>query len=217
MKENTEDNQLPEEEVTSEEEVAETTETDKIHPPEKKNKKKLYTILGASIFVLFVAGILVNSLLEKQAAKKEFEAYKEDYTLTLTTIKSEVDKNLEITGKTHSTWHDAIFNSDTDTDFNVAIMIMYLELESNGTLQEIKDGRENIEGRIADLKNPPDEFENLYLNLLDYYSVYTQLNELAIEPTGNINSFGDLTNSLETDASKQYNRIKPRIPEEMKD
>ncbi|MEH7524761.1 hypothetical protein V7149_16010 [Bacillus sp. JJ1503] len=215
---NTEDTTKTEDKSRLEEELAATVEVEaltQVAPQSLKNsRKRLFIFLGFGLVVMIVMGIFVSNYLKQQALQKEFEAYRDNFTLTLTTMNSEIDKNLEVTNKTQSTWHDAIFESDKD--FNVAILAMYIELEGNGTMKKIKDGREKLDGKITDLQNPPVEFENLYLDLLDYYSVYTQINELAQNPTGNLKSFGDLTNNLEAEANKEYNRIKPRIPKEMK-
>lgn len=181
---------------------------------EKKRKSKVIPIV-ILVAIIAIAGISIFLYMKKQSEIEAFNSYKDEFTVTLSLIKAESDKCVEISSQYVTTWHDAIY-SDDDIDFNLALALLYSELDENGTLADIETSKDTIDEKIANLQSIHVDFENAYLDMLDYYEIYAAIYKTASDPTGSYQSYSEEVNELESDLEKNYNRIKIRIPQEMK-
>lgn len=99
-------------------------------------------------------------------------------------------------------WHNAIWQTeDTDTDkftkpdgifaddFNDALHNLYADSDFNAKIETIVENRETVNAIIAQLKNPPDEYQAAYESLSEYYDAYLTFTSLAINATGSLNTF----------------------------
>jgi type II secretory pathway pseudopilin PulG len=192
----------------------ESVNNEEINEVIKKKKSKLVPLI-IIILVLVVAGISAFMYMGNQKEIEAFNSYKDDFTVTLSLMKSEADKCVDISNQYASTWHDAIY-SDDDIDFNMALALLYSKLEDEGTLADIEASKDTIDEKISSLQSTHVDFENAYLDLLDFYEVYAAIYKTASDPTGSYQSYSEEVNELESDLEKNYSRIKIRIPQEMK-
>ncbi|MCD5324160.1 MULTISPECIES: hypothetical protein [Pontibacillus] len=195
------------------------TQLDKEAGGEKKSnffKTKSGTItIITTVIILIIAAFMYNNYRVAKEEEEEFNTYKEDFTVALSLLENEASKNLDVVSGTEQTWRDAIF-SDEDIDFNTALILHLADLEENGTLKDLKSGRDKLDSKIQELQDVHPQFENVYDDFLDLYATYTQINDLAIEPTGSLQSYGDNYERLNGDFNQSYSTIKVRVPTELK-
>lgn len=92
-----------------------------------------------------------------------------------------------------STWRWAV---DSGRDINVEIN-RTLGLEPMQNLQNmLRDGNAEIIVNMRELQNPPDEFLAAYDTLLELFDIYTQLHNLALSPSGSLQTFNTTRNDL---------------------
>lgn len=101
----------------------------------------------------------------------------------------------------HNVWGDSIYSNYSDeetskyvsgtSDFNEAINKVYEDSEIQKTLNLLKDSQDNIGKHMQKLQSCPDELGKAYDLALETYTAFETLAELALEPSGNYNSFGE--------------------------
>jgi len=110
----------------------------------------------------------------------------------------------ELLSLTASEWQRAI---NGRRDFNVALNRLF-ELESvQSILDMLYDGNAEIIDNMRELQNPPEQFTSTYETLLELYDIYTQLHNLAVSPTGSLQTF----NATRNDLVRQFNALQTRI------
>lgn len=98
------------------------------------------------------------------------------------------------------------------SDFSTNIHSLNAYYEGTGALEEIRTKSEEIKSRMAELNNPPSEYEKAYDELLDMYTHSEEYAEMALSPTGSLQSFNSETSQLSTDILSQYKRIEATVP-----
>ena len=117
-------------------------------------------------------------------------------------------------------WHNAIYEErDTETDkytkpkgyfsgdFNDALALLFSDTSFSVKIQDIKINQASVKNMMKDLQNPPDEYESAYDSLKDLYDAYLDLTNLAINPTGSLQSFSNSFNDADSKLLKCYNAM----------
>lgn len=196
-------------------EIRNETDNDReVKGSQNNNSGKKITII-VLIAVLISAIVFTAIMFVNKQKNDEFNDYKDRFTLTLTKMHSESEKSLEVAEEYVSTWHDAIYD-DSDIDFNLALALLYLELEEDGILESLETGKEEIDIMMLDLQDTHEDFEYIYIDLLDYYEVYIEIHNLAVDVQGSYNSYSASVNEVEKEIQNQYEKIKIRIPKSRK-
>lgn len=60
---------------------------------------------------------------------------------------------------------------------------------------------------MKSLTNPPDEMQEAYTALKEYYDAYIELTNLATNPSGSLQSFSNNFNTADTEAANCYNAM----------
>lgn len=174
-------------------------------PP--RSKKKLLLIVGAVMLVLVAAAIAIFAA-QGSAARKE-------YIKTLSAAHYGMldggAKAESVCNATKTAWYDAIY--ETDEDFNIAIATVYASDETQEALSYIEANREAIDGFMAQLKSPSDEFREVYEEMNELYDVYYDLTALALNPTGSLQTYSNNFAEYDSEFSKQYDKVERLIPE----
>jgi hypothetical protein len=79
-------------------------------------------------------------------------------------------------------------------------------------LEKIKESNTKIERGMQDLKDYPIQYQEAYNTLMDLYSVYSQINSLALSPSGSLMSFNNKVNDLSSEFTKIFSRLKIYMP-----
>ncbi len=99
-------------------------------------------------------------------------------------------------------WHNAIWEKEdnaTDkytkpdgkfvTDFNEALDNLFSDLDFYTQINDIIENQETVRSIIKELKNPPEEYKSAYESLSECYDAYLTFTNMAINPSGSLNSF----------------------------
>lgn len=139
--------------------------------------------------------------LEIELPKKPYEDNLRDTKTSIGVNKFLVSLFLE----THSrTWRNAI---ECDLDFNQALAREKEALQDHRPYQGMKMLHKEIKIRLKALKKSPPEHKDTYELLLELYSIYSQLYDLAISPSGSLLSF----NRKILDLDSQYTKAKSKV------
>lgn len=116
----------------------------------------------------------------------------------------------------HDVWYDTIFdehNADTskytsgNSDFNDSLSELFSDEEFQDKIASIKSNQATVKELMQELTNPPAEYEEAYNTLKDYYDAYLELTNLAISPTGSLQSYTDDFNEADSNVLKYYNAM----------
>lgn len=177
--------------------------------PVVNTKKKIITIIAILIIILGVAGIAgyfeYSRVMQNEAKLK----HEEELTKYKNNLSSAVDEMslgalwaTSASSLIHDVWYNSIHqkrSNKTDKyttyygsfydDFNTALQKLMSSSEFTSKISLVKTSQQSTEVWMKSLKNPPEEFKNAYSVLLDLYGAYTELNNLAISPTGTLVSY----------------------------
>lgn len=191
-----------------------------------KNKKSkiLRGILSIiSVFVICIAGY---SFIKLQSEKSKTEEYRNNITnlkVAMISSGSEAEELLNLTSKV---WTNAIYeNEDIETNqytkpkgffvsnFNIALENLFNDGEIIQTVKNIKDGQMNVSEIIKKLNNPPEEYKSIYDTLMDMYTSYQSITDLAVNPKGNLQTFNNNKNEKIDKFMELYNKVEAQLPE----
>lgn len=161
-------------------------------PHQEKNRKTLVNpMLVMSVvaaLVLSFAGYSLFQRIQTQKANKEFSIMVDSVSLSLLMLAADAEK---LVNEIQGTWHDAIFNQRRD--FNAALAGLR-ERRSN-EIQDLKYKTAEIANKLKRM-NPPSAKEADYKRLKELYLTINQYAEMALYPTGTLQSYAEQNNKL---------------------
>lgn len=98
-------------------------------------------------------------------------------------------------------------------DFSLNVQSLNSYYQESGDLERIKETSDEIQNKINALNNPPSEFEKVYDEVLDMYTYAEQYIEMALNPTGSLQSFNEEKNQLTSEILGKHKRIEAIMPE----
>ncbi|MBQ7874205.1 MAG: zinc-ribbon domain-containing protein [Oscillospiraceae bacterium] len=186
-----------------------------------KTKKYVITAVIAVIVIALIA--FLGSSISKNNAEKEAERIRQEYAETLEeavyTMLSGAAGAEEAGNLIKQVWYNAIHeenDSRTDkyttengwgytfVDFNTALSNLMYDSEFMVKLANIENNQATVKTLMKQLTNPPEEYEEAYDALKDFYDAYLQLTNLALDPTGSYNTYSESFNEADTEALKCY-------------
>jgi len=99
-------------------------------------------------------------------------------------------------------------------DFSLNIFSLQDHLRDVGKIALIEETSRIIRDSVSELNNPPSGFDNAFNELLDLYDVSEEYLEMALNPTGSLQSFNENKNRLSSDILSKYKRIEVLVPSE---
>lgn len=188
--------------------------------------KKMITRVIVTVVILAL-GFVIFSVIKSNNEKKEYNTYIDKLNLVKETMidgGSEAESLLNLTARV---WYNSIYeerDSETDKytmsggsrfndDFNTSLSALISDSSTQATISIIEYNQVLVESMMKELQNPPDSLENCYATVIELYSVYKGLTDLAISPSGSLQSFAD-NKSQKIDRSLElYNKLKTLIPQ----
>lgn len=185
------------------------TETDNVSIA-KKSKKK-YIIISIVAVLLIIAGIVgffvIRSIKEQKVS--------DDYA-----------KNLEIATNTMMSGSSNAKESDPDTDkytkndenvfykdFNDSLSALFSDSIFMSKINSIQDNQETVSSLMKQLQDPPEEFEEAYTAIKNFYDAYIELTELSINANGSYNTFSSDFTNFDSKILKYYKAMDMYIGE----
>ena len=184
----------------------------------RPSKKKIIigAIIAAAVIILAVIGILIGTGVKANKAVKYGDNLKSTSNLMLVgAAEAESCGNL-----IKSVWYNAIYEkSDATTDkytksgywfvddFNDALANLFSDEDFASRIEAIKSNQDSVGASMKDLGNPPDEWKEAYADLKVFYDAYLDLTNLAVSPTGSLQTFSSNFNDADSKASNAYNKM----------
>ena len=123
---------------------------------------------------------------------------------------------------TLTVWRNTIFEKSSSTtdkytknekgkfnkDFNTSLMLLMYDESFTRKIDGIKSNREIVQGLMKDLQNPPKKYKDAYDALNNFYDSYMELTNLAVGPSGSLESYTDGINNADTKSVNCYDKVK---------
>lgn len=188
------------------------------------SKKKI----GVVILVVLIIGSVVFGVRQYEQQAKD-NKYQTNLSLSATLIKFGGEDAITMISTTREVWHNAIYKENdplTDKyccpisqywfiDFNEALAKLYSSSEYITNIAKIQKERELLSTLMNELKEPPEKHKEAYETLKELYTEYMVISNLAIEPTGSLNSYTENCNAKQQNFITLCNKI--QIYTEIKD
>ena len=187
------------------------------------NKKKTKVIV--SVIIIIILGVLGIKFMSASNSKKTYaDNYKEIVSLMLTGASEAESAGTLI----HDVWYNTIYEvSDSTTDeytkdyrgyfnddFNSSLLTLMMSDDFSSDIEFIQNNQEEVQKMMKDMQNPPEEYEEAYEALKEFYDAYTELVNLAIEPSGNLSSYTSSFNEADSETINAYQAVTLFIEED---
>ena len=188
----------------------------------KKSKKKKICISIIAIFIisLFVGGLCIYNYFSKEHKKNEIEMYQIDLENISSDILSGAAEAEDCGNLIRDVWYNSIWkedDSETDKytkkngkfneDFNDSLSALFSDEDFSKKIESIKNNRSEVKEQMKDMKNPPEEYEEAYDALKEYYDNYLALTNLCIDQSGNYNKYSSDFSDADNAVSNGYNKL----------
>lgn len=181
----------------------------------------LILITGGSVFAYqkHQAAVHKQKLL---VAKKKLENEKKTYIKSFKKTRSDILHSAvtaeSIVNKYSQIWHDVIFNGSVSingvkaTNMDDAIADQNAAFMVNGKSDELTNGQDKIMKEVKALNKYPKGYKE-YRDMIDqYYQDYKSFSDLALSPTGSLQSFNAETSKLDNKLSSEYDAMNVKLP-----
>lgn len=190
------------------------------------NKKQIVRIVIIAVVAIFsIVGIVFGiKYASDKKAEQELAQLSADYeenlnTITFTMLNGAADA--ESCGNLiKKVWSNSIYeerDSETDPytrpngyfvdDFNEALGNLFSDSSFQTKIERIKSNQDTVNSMMKNMKNPPEEWEDAYEALKDYYDKYLELTNLAISPSGSLQTYSTNFNSADSELLNRYNKM----------
>ncbi len=197
-----------------------------ISPKDPAKTKK--TVIGVtSVFVILVLAFAIFIITKNNNEKKEYNAFIDNLNLVRMAMLnggSEAESLLNLTAKV---WYNSIFEErDPETDkytmnngysfnddFNASLYALFLDPSTLATISKIEENQASVETMMKVLQNPPDNLVRSYENILELYTNYKSLTNLAINPSGSLETFNQKKSQKIDEFLELFQKLETQIPQ----
>ncbi len=198
-----------------------------IERAKKASSKTLIIILAiVAVVIIIFAGYNINKSNEEKKAAEEAAELSATYAENLETVSYTMligAANAEEAGNLiKKVWYNSIYeekDSETDQytrkngtgtfydDFNDALINLFSDTSFSDTISSIKSNQTAVKELMKDLTNPPEEYEEAYDALKEYYDAYLELTNLVTSPSGSYQTFSTNFNTADSSVSNCYSSM----------
>lgn len=183
------------------------------------NKKSMKKVILMCIALLAIIGIVlgISKISKENAAVKAKEEYQSNLTMVTLSMLSGAADAEEAGNLIKKVWYNTIYEEyDTETDqytrdrygfnddFNDSLQNLFSDASFQSKISNIESNRESVKSIMKTLQNPPEEYQDAYNTLKDYYDAYLELTEMAINPTGSLQTYSSSFSDADAELIKQY-------------
>jgi len=187
--------------------------------------KKLIT--GAIIAVIIlVLGFVAFSVIKNNDEKKKFNVYIDNLNFARETMLDGGGEAEVLLNLTARVWRNSIYEErDLQTnkytmigntfndDFNTSLSALMRDASTQSTISAIEDNQALVAPVMKELQNPPIGLENSYDTVTELYSVYKSLTDLAINPSGSLQSFIESKSQKVDKFMELFQKLEIQMPE----
>ncbi len=198
-------------------ETPQSANADSVKPGKRKK------IIIAVVILLVVAAAATVGIVQyrKKQAEEEAARISQEYADNLETVTflmlsgagdAETCGNL-----IKQVWYNAIYEERDDatdpytrpngvfvSDFNTALSYLFLDSEFSSQIKDIETNQETVKSLMKDLTNPPEEHEEAYEALKEFYDAYLTFTNLVVDPSGSLQTFSEGFNEADSKAVNCY-------------
>lgn len=186
-------------------------------PKAKKSAKKVIIILSI-VIALIVTGIGAFFVIKGEQDKIASSNYFENLELATITMLDGASKAESTCNLIKSVWYNTIYEEydvTTDkytcsngfgfnSDFNDSINALFSDSGFIVDIEYIKSNQDKVAKLMKELQNPPDEYEEAYEALKEFYDAYLDLTGLAVNPSGSLQSYSSDFHDADTETLNCY-------------
>lgn len=99
-------------------------------------------------------------------------------------------------------------------DFSLNLFSLKSYFEDTGELGRVEQKSRDIKDMVSELNDPPKGYEKVFDELLDLYNLSEKYLEMALDPSGSMQSFNEEKIKLSSDILSQHKRMEVIIPSE---
>ena len=191
------------------------------------NKSRIIKILS---IVLVLAVIIIAAVIGIQSSskKKAVADYASNYNSAVTTMLTGSYEAETCCSLIKSVWYNTIYEeSDPKTDkytrkksyygsgygsfnddFNTSLANLFADSSFKSKVSSIETNQSEVASLMKNLNNPPEEYRDAYDALKDFYEAYTELTNLATNPSGSLSTYSSSYNSADSKVLTEYNKTK---------
>lgn len=183
-----------------------------------KQKVKKIGIIAILAVVALVVAFFGYRVYQSQKVEEAKQQYQSNLKLATTTMLNGGSMAEDAGGLIHDVWYDTIYENDRastrkytmsssysfNDDFNTSLMKLMIDDDFSKTLDDIRGNQNSVRQYMKDLKNPPEGYEDAYNDLKTLYDWYTKLTEIAVNPSGNLNSYTSNYNEADQGFANAY-------------
>lgn len=192
-----------------------------------KVTKKAKIIIASVIALIIVAvgifyGVKQYQKVEAEKAHAEhLETYSANLELATFTMLSGASDAETCGNLIRKVWSNAIYEEKDDetdqytrpdgywvSDFNEALGNLFWDSSFISDIDSIESNQETVNALMKELKNPPEEYKDAYEAISDFYEAYLTLTNMAIDPTGNLQTYSSNFSDADTKTLNCYNALK---------
>lgn len=192
-------------------------------------RKKLITGIIAAVVVIIIAIAGFFAMQSSKAANERADYISNLNSVYLSMVSGGAQAE-DVCNLTKSVWYNTIFEEyDLETnkytrknngagsfydDFNDALTVLFTDKDMVSQISSIKENKTLVDSLMKDLQNPPEDLKNVYDLALEAYDSYTSLTDLAVSPSGSLQSYADEFSESDSALASAVKKLSSQIPEE---
>ena len=194
--------------------------TNEIIEKKKKKKRKIPIIISIIGVILIAAGALLFIALEKNKETRYIENYEE---ITELMVDGATDAE-DVLNTCKSVWYNSIYkerDEKTDKytmtdgifndDFNDSITALYDDPFFNMNILNLEENIMEVDKLYSKMRKAPKKYKDIHEDLEEFYDVYIEFMELAINPKGSLTSFSEKLSELDSNVAKLYKKTQRNL------
>lgn len=183
-------------------------------------RKHAAAIALLAILAVIAAGVMLREREAAEEALRRSREYEENLRLVVDAMLSGAVEAEECCNLTVQVWNNAIWQQEDDatnpytkpegrfvTDFNDALYNLYADPAFCAKLDDITENQRTVEAIVRRLKKPPEEHEAAHASLAECYEAYRTFTDMALNPTGSLNTFSEEFDEVDTEFVRCYRRM----------
>lgn len=181
-------------------------------------KKSKIAIIIAAVAVVFIAVVsVIIGVIVKNVSESNYISNYESTAQLMLDGAADAEKACNLI---KNVWYDTIYEEyDSETyefthgtygfhdDFNDALAELFVDDDFVSMIDSIETNQILVASSMKDLQDPPEEYEEAYDALRDFYDAYLEITGLAVNPTGSLTTFSSNFNDADSEAIKSYNEV----------
>ena len=202
----------------SDEPAPQKVEIASVNLPTVKKSAKKYIIIAIIVAILIGVGIVAGSIIKSNQSAKISADYSENLKSATTMMLLGATEAESAGNLIKSVWYNTIYeerDSKTDKytrsngygfndDFNDSLTALFSDSSFKSKISSIKSNQESVSDLMKALQNPPEEYEEAYDAIKEFYDAYLDLTGLAINPSGSLQTYSNNFNNADTETVNCY-------------